>query len=157
MLTQWSCRPWTADVDWDSHASATQQYVYGQLHDRGPLTDRQALEHRSVRLSAEIKAFTQYISPTDQEHELRSCVVESIRRLIVGRWRDAQVHAFGSFETRLYLPTGYVYWRTTHIYIPYRLRLTSNFAVTSTWSLFLRRYPAKRRHKKVYCIKSLPC
>lgn len=82
--------------------------MYHQLHDRRLFTDGQPRELRSVRLSAEIKAFTEYISPTDQEHELRSCVVESIRRLIVSRWRDAQVHAFGSFETRLYLPTGYV-------------------------------------------------
>ena len=60
------------------------------------------------RLSAEIKAFARYIAPTDQEHELRSCVIESVRRLITTRWRDAEVYPFGSFETKLYLPTGYV-------------------------------------------------
>lgn len=74
--------PWTADVDWDSFPSATEQ------------------------LTAEIKAFSRYIQPTDQEHDLRSAVVESIRRLIVKRWPNSQLHPFGSFMTRLYLPTG---------------------------------------------------
>jgi non-canonical poly(A) RNA polymerase PAPD5/7 len=63
---------------------------------------------RPTRLTAEIKAFTRYITPTDQEHDLRSAVVESIRRLITRRWRNAELHPFGSFMTRLYLPTGCV-------------------------------------------------
>lgn len=51
-------------------------------------------------------AFTRFISPSVIEHRTREYTIECIRRCITSRWSDAEVFAFGSFETRLYLPDG---------------------------------------------------
>lgn len=70
------------------------------------MLDQFADGDRHHRLTAEIKAFVEYISPADHEHEIREDVISDVRRLIMNRWRDASVYAFGSFDTKLYLPTG---------------------------------------------------
>ena len=61
---------------------------------------------RTTRLHREVDAFTKFISPSVIEHKTREYTIECIRRCITSRWSDAQVFAFGSFETRLYLPDG---------------------------------------------------
>jgi len=58
------------------------------------------------RLNDEVEAFVRYISPTDVEHEVRSLVVEMVSKAVTQAYPDAEVHPFGSFETRLYLPHG---------------------------------------------------
>lgn len=58
------------------------------------------------RLHAEVEAFVRYISPTSIEHELRSMIVQIIKRSVEDAFPDATVCTFGSFETRLYLPLG---------------------------------------------------
>ena len=60
------------------------------------------------RLNREILSFVAYISPSPTEHATRSHIVDLIRQAVGGQWRDATVSPFGSFETGLYLPTGYV-------------------------------------------------
>ena len=45
------------------------------------------------------------MSPTVDEHHMRSCVFGKIRDVILRLWPEAQVFIFGSFETGLYLPT----------------------------------------------------
>jgi non-canonical poly(A) RNA polymerase PAPD5/7 len=47
-----------------------------------------------------------YISPTREEDEIRSLVVALISEAIAKRFPDAKVLAFGSYETKLYLPIG---------------------------------------------------
>jgi len=47
-----------------------------------------------------------YISPTREEDEARSLVVILISQAISKKFPDAKVLAFGSFETKLYLPLG---------------------------------------------------
>ena len=47
-----------------------------------------------------------YISPTREEDEIRSLVVTQISKAISNRFPDARVSAFGSYETKLYLPLG---------------------------------------------------
>lgn len=60
------------------------------------------------RLTAEIASFVSFIRPTPDEHELRTLVVEGLRRAIRSEWPDADVYPFGSFGTLLYLPGGCV-------------------------------------------------
>ncbi|KIL67059.1 hypothetical protein M378DRAFT_326166 [Amanita muscaria Koide BX008] len=57
-------------------------------------------------LHREVEAFTNWISPTPVEHEVRQLVVTLITKTIRQSFSDAQVFAFGSYETRLYLPLG---------------------------------------------------
>ena len=47
-----------------------------------------------------------YISPTRDEDEVRSLVVALISQAISKKFPDAKVFAFGSYETKLYLPLG---------------------------------------------------
>lgn len=61
-----------------------------------------------LRLHKEIKAFLDYVQPTSQEHEIRGLILRQIGDIAREIWPDAKVHAFGSFATKLYLPTGSV-------------------------------------------------
>ena len=61
---------------------------------------------RSHRFHAEVQAFSNYLSPTDEEHETRRLTIQIIDRAIKRRWPDASVLPFGSFETKLYHPLG---------------------------------------------------
>ena len=61
-----------------------------------------------TRLNRDVEAFVHYISPTPEEDEIRSLIVAQISRAVKGKFPDAQVLPFGSYETKLYLPTGYV-------------------------------------------------
>ncbi|OCH93830.1 hypothetical protein OBBRIDRAFT_855761 [Obba rivulosa] len=74
--------PWLADVDWDG------------------------CTHVSEMLHRDVEAFVRYISPTPQEDEVRSLVVELIKRAVTRQFPDAQILPFGSYETKLYLPLG---------------------------------------------------
>lgn len=57
-------------------------------------------------LHEEIKDFYEYMSPTKEEANMRSDVVDRIRAVINGLWPKADVQIFGSFRTGLYLPTS---------------------------------------------------
>jgi non-canonical poly(A) RNA polymerase PAPD5/7 len=65
------------------------------------------------RLHREVEAFVKYVSPTREEDEVRSLAVTLISQAITKKFPDAKVLAFGSYETKLYLPLGYVA-DTTH-------------------------------------------
>ncbi len=54
-----------------------------------------------------MEAFVNYMSPTPVEDEVRALTVQLVSNAIVKSYRDAQVLPFGSYETKLYLPTGY--------------------------------------------------
>jgi non-canonical poly(A) RNA polymerase PAPD5/7 len=54
----------------------------------------------------EVEAFLKYISPTPAEDEVRGLVVELIINAVTQAFPDATVHPFGSYETKLYLPSG---------------------------------------------------
>lgn len=60
------------------------------------------------RLNEEVNAFVRYVSPLPEEHEIRELMVEWIRRTVTQEFPDAEVVPFGSFATKLYLPTGLV-------------------------------------------------
>ncbi|CCM06442.1 uncharacterized protein FIBRA_08704 [Fibroporia radiculosa] len=74
--------PWVADIDWDSCTNVAEML------------------HRDV------EAFVNYISPTPEENEVRSLVVALITRAVTQAFPDAEVHPFGSYDTKLYLPVG---------------------------------------------------
>ncbi|EJF66211.1 hypothetical protein DICSQDRAFT_152192 [Dichomitus squalens LYAD-421 SS1] len=74
--------PWAQDVDWDRCVNVAEM-----LHN-------------------EVEAFVDYMSPTPIEDEVRSLSVQLIARAISKSYPDAKVLPFGSYETKLYLPSG---------------------------------------------------
>lgn len=74
--------PWSADVEWCK------------------------CQNGAEALHRELIAFDQWMAPTAAEHETRCMVIELIARAIKSQFRDAEVHPFGSQETKLYLPQG---------------------------------------------------
>ncbi|KAF9183816.1 long-chain fatty acid-CoA ligase [Haplosporangium sp. Z 11] len=59
-----------------------------------------------LMLTQEIKDFVAYISPTREEHQVRKYVHRRIIQAVNRIWPEARVVVFGSFETRLYLPSS---------------------------------------------------
>ncbi|KAJ1912196.1 hypothetical protein H4219_005691 [Mycoemilia scoparia] len=62
-------------------------------------------------LNEEVEAFVEYISPTAEEHQVREWVVLKLQRAMDRLFspkegKTAVVRVFGSFDTKLYLPTG---------------------------------------------------
>lgn len=47
-----------------------------------------------------------YLSPTAEEHRIRQYIVNRIQQVVCSIWPDASLHVFGSFNTRLYLPSS---------------------------------------------------
>ncbi|KXN91438.1 Poly(A) RNA polymerase cid14 [Leucoagaricus sp. SymC.cos] len=74
--------PWVYDVDWDDCKNVAEM------------------------LHKEVEAFTNWISPTPIEDEIRELTVAIISRAITVAFPDANVMPFGSYETKLYLPSG---------------------------------------------------
>lgn len=60
-----------------------------------------------VMLTQELHDFHDFLCPTHKEHQVRLFVYRRIKSLIQTLWPDANVVVFGSFETRLYLPSRY--------------------------------------------------
>ncbi|ESO83032.1 hypothetical protein LOTGIDRAFT_134093 [Lottia gigantea] len=57
-------------------------------------------------LHDEIKDFFGYMSPREEERQMRNEVVSRIRQVMEDLWPDAKMEIFGSFRTGLYLPTS---------------------------------------------------
>ena len=93
--------PWVTDVDWEGSINVAELYALSPL--RCIMTDG-----TEYRLHREVDAFVRYVSPTREEDEVRSLVVALISQAITRKFPDAKVLAFGSYETKLYLPLGYV-------------------------------------------------
>jgi non-canonical poly(A) RNA polymerase PAPD5/7 len=60
----------------------------------------------SHRLHKEIMDFYHHVKPRDFEEYVRSDLVDRLRNSVRLKWRDADIHAFGSFVAGLYLPTA---------------------------------------------------
>ncbi|KAH7929632.1 hypothetical protein BV22DRAFT_1056505 [Leucogyrophana mollusca] len=74
--------PWVSDVDWDSCHNVAEM------------------------LHQEVKAFVNYMSPTSVEDEIRSLIVDLVSKAVQTAFPDARVSPFGSYATKLYLPSG---------------------------------------------------
>ena len=64
-----------------------------------------ALPSVQQMLTQELRDFVSYIEPTNEEHRARQFVFEIVLRAIRKLWPDSQLTVFGSFRTRVYLPT----------------------------------------------------
>ncbi|KAG2180708.1 hypothetical protein INT44_003715 [Umbelopsis vinacea] len=58
------------------------------------------------RLNMEMTDLVEYLSPTEEEHTMRRFAVHRIRQCAQMVYPSCTVEVFGSFETRLYLPTS---------------------------------------------------
>lgn len=61
------------------------------------------------RMHQEVEAFTNWISPTPIEDEIRELTVSIVSGAISVAFPDAKVMPFGSYETKLYLPSRCAY------------------------------------------------
>ncbi|KAK7034747.1 hypothetical protein VNI00_012154 [Paramarasmius palmivorus] len=83
--------------------------TYGHENKQYPWLDGLSFEgckNISEVLHREMSAFATYISPSPVEDEIRSLLVQLISSSIKTRYRDAEIYPFGSYATKLYLPTG---------------------------------------------------
>ena len=58
------------------------------------------------RLCEEIRTYTNWIVPSEEEHVTRTMVISLFQRALCSKWPDARVYSFGSQDTQLYLPQG---------------------------------------------------
>ncbi|KAF9122014.1 hypothetical protein BGW39_010092 [Mortierella sp. 14UC] len=59
-----------------------------------------------IMLTQELKDFVDYLSPTPEEHQVRKYVIQWIAKTVTELWPESEVHVFGSYDTRLYLPSS---------------------------------------------------
>ncbi|KAG0201551.1 hypothetical protein BGX28_005669 [Mortierella sp. GBA30] len=59
-----------------------------------------------LMLTQELKDFVHYISPSDEEHQIRQYVFKRLQQSVRSLWPDAETVVFGSFDTKLYLPSS---------------------------------------------------
>lgn len=84
-----------------------QQLQHFVRYDRFPWYGVQVRSRFPVgALHTELLQFCQYIKPTPQECALRACVVDKLRPVVSKLWPQAQVKVFGSYDTKLFLPTS---------------------------------------------------
>jgi non-canonical poly(A) RNA polymerase PAPD5/7 len=50
--------------------------------------------------------FYHHVKPIQFEDSVRSALIDRINCAVRGKWRDAEIHAFGSFVSGIYLPTA---------------------------------------------------
>lgn len=60
----------------------------------------------SEMLCEEIRTYTNWIVPSEEEHVTRTMVISLFQRALCSKWPDARVYSFGSQDTQLYLPQG---------------------------------------------------
>jgi len=58
------------------------------------------------RLNMEMRDLVEYLSPTEEEHIMRRFAVHRIRQCTQRLFPSSSLEVFGSFETKLYLPTS---------------------------------------------------
>lgn len=59
-----------------------------------------------LALHEEINDFYEFIKPIEEEEFMRNRVVSRIEEIVLRLWPNAKVEIFGSFATKLYLPTS---------------------------------------------------
>ncbi|RWS15748.1 non-canonical poly(A) RNA polymerase PAPD5-like protein [Dinothrombium tinctorium] len=91
-----------------------------------------------IGLHEEIQHFYEYMSPTQEEQQMRSFVVKRIEKVIKNIWPYAKVEIFGSFRTGLYLPTSDIdlmvmgKWDKLPLFTLEKALLEANIADTDT-------------------------
>lgn len=87
--------PWVTKVDWNPRRKKASE----QLH-------------------AEVVAFYEYLRPTRGEHALRQRIISDIGHALRFKFKDATVEPFGSYNTKLYLPSGSVTQLRVLLFLP---------------------------------------
>ncbi|KAG0054637.1 hypothetical protein BGZ83_010765 [Gryganskiella cystojenkinii] len=59
-----------------------------------------------IMLTQELKDFVDFIGPTREEHQVREYAFRRIKEAVQSLWPDSTLEIFGSFTTRLYLPSS---------------------------------------------------
>lgn len=62
------------------------------------------IQNPNLRLHKEIMDFYNYIKPSKETHELKSSAFERVKQILEDLFPGCKVRAFGSFQTKLYLP-----------------------------------------------------
>ncbi|CAG8492493.1 314_t:CDS:2 [Paraglomus occultum] len=68
--------------------------------------DLNQFDHATELLNQELRDFVDYIMPTMEEKRMRKFIIKRIENVCAELWKESMVYAFGSFDTRLYLPTS---------------------------------------------------
>ncbi|KAJ3048214.1 hypothetical protein HDU99_009233 [Rhizoclosmatium hyalinum] len=68
--------------------------------------NRQYSSDLRLMFNQEVQDYVHYISPTPAEHSIRHLTIERLRFVVAKLWPHATVQVFGSFSTKLYLPTS---------------------------------------------------
>lgn len=89
-----------------------------------------------VSFHQEVHAFTNYMSPTRAEDEVRGMVVALIQDAIQQAFTDAEVLPFGSFSTKLYLPSGDI----DLVIFSQSMQVSSKLAVLQSLAATLKNY-----------------
>jgi DNA polymerase sigma len=75
---------------------------------RLPECTRSTVDILNIRLHQEVQDFTDWISPTTKEAELRAYVVRQVVQCVETAFPSCRAYPFGSFSTKLYHPDAYV-------------------------------------------------
>lgn len=67
---------------------------------------KQYSKNATRRLHEEILDFVDFVSPTKAEHAARTQIVSRLRAAITSKYPDATITVFGSYDTKLYLPSA---------------------------------------------------
>lgn len=65
---------------------------------------RQYSSNMTIMLHEEIIDFARYIEPSQEEHRIRTFVVDTVHSLLLDHYPNCSIIPFGSFVTKLYLP-----------------------------------------------------
>ncbi|KAI8896706.1 hypothetical protein BC833DRAFT_596525 [Globomyces pollinis-pini] len=57
-------------------------------------------------LDEEIMEYYKYVQPTEAEHQMRLLTISRLNTVVLGIWENCTVNCFGSFSTKLYLPSS---------------------------------------------------
>ncbi|KAJ1950016.1 hypothetical protein FBU59_000877 [Linderina macrospora] len=90
-------------------------------------------------LNEEVKHFVEFISPTDEERQMRQWVIDRIQRVLNSMKMvdvEAKAFCFGSFSTNLFLPTSDIDM-TVMIYDKGTTRVASRYATRDSVRRFL--------------------
>ncbi|CAA7271029.1 unnamed protein product [Cyclocybe aegerita] len=70
----------------------------------GPELER--CQNVAEMMHKEVESFVDWISPSATEDEIRGLIVAQVSKIVKSAFPDAEIHPFGSYQTKLYLPLG---------------------------------------------------
>lgn len=71
-------------------------------------------DHAEARLHNEVQDYSNWISPTSKEIEVRAFVAKRVANVIETSYPYCRAYPFGSYSTKLYIPDAYASQSHTH-------------------------------------------